>query len=714
MFKDDVAEIRVGNTGAACTDESKGGVPLMTVMQAIKRGVDRHGDKPAMAVERPLPPLEGKSAPDSAPLSQWKTWTWKQYYSDTRSAAKGMMKLGAVQFDGVNILGFNSPEWFMAELAAMFLGGKAAGIYPTDTCEQIQFKTALSDGSVAVVDNKAAFEKYQSIVDELPYLKAIVAWEYPEVADIKRKDGSVVKCMTWDQLVELGAKEDDEALEKVMEATKPGNCGALVFTSGTTGHPKAVMLSHDNILFEAYVVGISSLKMYGEKLEQERILSYLPLSHVAGMMVDIVTPILVTAFKTGWVTTYFARPYDLKAGTIGKRLLAVRPTLFLGVPRVWEKIAEKMKAVGAAMPDGLKKNISTWAKGIMLEHQKNCLVGGTGETPWGFTVASKLLFKAKEALGLDQCKFHVSGAAPMARDTLEYFGSIGININECYGMSECAGACTWSEDQCHLWGSIGREISGVEVKILIPNEDGEPQESELAVDPFAPTEAQQGEVCFRGRNNMMGYLANPLLGEEHVAEIKKKNEEALDAHGFLHSGDKGSKDLKGMFRITGRYKELIITAGGENIAPVPIEDTIKSTCPMVSNAMMIGDKRKFNVVLITLKSVGATGEKPGSDELEPSVLPFVTEGVTTISQAMNDEKLIKFITEGIKKTNADGNCCPSNASKIQKFTILPLDFSVETEELTPSLKLKRSVAEQKYSEAIDKLYESKDLYMPFP
>ncbi len=235
-----------------------------------------------------------------------------------------------------------------------------------------------------------------------------------------------------------------------------------------------------------------------------------------------------------------------------------------------------------------------------------------------------------------------------------------------------------------------------------------------AKDVYKPTEAEQGEVCFRGRHIMMGYLANPKLGEEHVHEMIKKNKEAIDENGWLHSGDKGAMSAQGMVRITGRFKELIKGAGGENIAPVPIEDEIKKLCPAISNVQMIGDKRKFNVCLVTLKTVGATGELPGTDQLDPVAQASCSSGVKTIQAAQKDKVLIKAIQDAIAATNKNGKVCPSLAAMVQKFTILPIDFSVVTGELTATLKLKRSVAEEKNIAIIDTMYDAKDTYVPHP
>lgn len=448
---------------------------------------------------------------------------------------------------------------------------------------------------------------------------------------------------------------------------------------------------------------------------QERILSYLPLSHVAGMMVDIVTPIIGGALKPSHTTVFFARPYDLKAGSIKDRLRAARPTIFLGVPLVWEKIADKIRAIGAANT-GAKKSIGDWSKGVALAHSKNCLLGGSGATASGHCISAKVLGKVKEGLGLDQCKFGFTGAAPIRVDTLEYFGSLGMSINEVYGMSECTGACTWSLEEAHQWGSCGWEMPGVEVKAFRVDEV---DLNKKTVCPNAPSldsidEQYMGELCFRGRNIMMGYLAQPDMGDEHIAEINKKTAETIDADGWLHSGDKGMVTEQGMVKITGRYKELIITDGGENIAPVPIEDHVKRECDGLAEVMMVGDKRKYNVCLCTLKAKGANGEVPGTDDLDAGAMR-VNPSVTTISGAMKDKVWIDKITAAIQSANGNGKICPNNAFKIQKFMILPTNFSEENNELTPTKKLKRKIAETRYAASIEKMYTGggKDTYVEY-
>jgi long-chain-fatty-acid--CoA ligase ACSBG len=461
------------------------------------------------------------------------------------------------------------------------------------------------------------------------------------------------------------------------------------------------MISHDNIIYESCVV-IELMKQYASLgTEPERVLSYLPLSHVAGMMIDMICPIAIAASFGQPCTVHFARPYDLKRGTIKNRLCSVKPTMFLGVPRVWEKIAEKLKKIVRAQPAPgcIKKNLVSWGKGAGLAYQRSHQLGGSGSTPSCYCLAQRTVQKkVKAGLGLECCKFGFTGAAPISKDTLEFFGALGLQINEVYGMSECCGATTWSVDQAHVWGSCGWAMPGTEVKVFKP---GTKVQVPAAKDIFKATDAEQGEICFRGRHIMTGYMANPDLGADHVKTIKGKLSKAVDLDGWLHSGDKGCIGTNGMVKITGRYKELIIGAGGENVAPVPIENMVKKLCPAIANCMMIGEKMPFMAAFITLKAKGATGNEPGTDDLDDEALGVVKR-VTTISAASQNDEFKNYLLGKVSAANKAA--APSNAACIRKICILPRDFSVATGELTPTLKLKRSVVMKMNKDALDAVY----------
>jgi len=584
------------------------------------------------------------------------------------------------------------------------------------------YKTSHSSASVACCQGKKAQIFIDGVLDgKLPNMKAVIVWDsdVKEETFTNQETGQVVLKTSWKKLIAKGNPQLKANVDTTIESLKPGDVCVFIYTSGTTGNPKAVMITHDNLVFESLCAKSLTPDNFMSNGE-ERVLSYLPLSHVAGCMVDIVMPIIGTATSpNAWATTGFARVYDLSKSTIGDRLRCVKPTIFLGVPRVWEKIADKVKKIGAQVT-GIKKKISTFAKGKGLEHAYNCQLGGNGRYPRWYGVAKDKVFDAVKAkLGLAECKFAFTGAAPITTETLEYWGQLGLQINEVYGMSECTGATTWSTDQAHVWGSCGFTMFGTEVKVFkVSTSDlNDKKECPKAVNIFDPTEEEQGEICFRGRHIMAGYMANPALGEDHVNLIKKKNADAIDADGWLHSGDKGCMGANGMLKITGRYKELIIGSGGENIAPVPIENDVKKQCPAISNIMMIGDKKKFNSAFVTLKAKGASGETPGTNELDAEASDFVAQ-VKTITAAAQSSEYTQLILDAINRTNGNGKVCANNASKIRKFTILPHDFSVETGELTPTLKVKRSAIMKmpEYQEIIERFYAPENIkndYIPF-
>eukprot|EP00933_Yihiella_yeosuensis_P033483 TRINITY_DN27187_c0_g1_i1.p1 TRINITY_DN27187_c0_g1~~TRINITY_DN27187_c0_g1_i1.p1 ORF type:complete len:738 (+),score=189.24 TRINITY_DN27187_c0_g1_i1:74-2287(+) len=682
-------------------------VPPTTFGQYLAQAAKYFPKDYALAAEKPVPKPESPGVAPSLPFDKWTKWTWAEYHRDARNAAKAFMKLGVQHFGSVSIFGFNAPEWMISAFGAIFCGAKYVGIYSTDTPDQVQFKVSHSDSAVMVVDGKEEFDNVASVVEKLPKLNAIVVWGIPApVSELKRSDGSVCKILTWKDLLTLGASEgSDQELDQRLAAQKPGHALGIIYTSGTTGNPKAVMLQHDAVIAQGAMTSTPEAGLLeGFADGGARVLSYLPLSHIAGGLMDILNPVYFAGKNKLKGCIYFARPYDLKEMTLANRIQTCRPTIFLAVPRVYEKMQARMLAVGATIT-GLKKTIATWAKGKGLEYTKNLQLGGSRAKPFLHGLADKLILsKARDALGLDKCKVFITGAAPIAPETLEYFGSLGMIIQNVYGMSESGGLTTLCTPAKNVFGTVGHGFQGIEVKCFKTGPNGENVEVPRC-QPGAKTvpEDQQGEICFRGRHIMMGYMANPSFGDEHMKEIDEKNASAIDKWGWLHSGDKGCMDTNGMVKITGRYKELIIGAGGENIAPVPVEENIKLLCPAISNIMMVGDNRRYNVALVSVQAEGATGELPGGDDLTANAQQ-VSPGVTKVSQAMKDPKWLAYIQDAIDKTNNNATVCQNNAWKIQKFAILPRDFSIQTGELTATLKLKRSVAEEMWKDTIDKMY----------
>jgi long-chain-fatty-acid--CoA ligase ACSBG len=432
------------------------------------------------------------------------------------------------------------------------------------------------------------------------------------------------------------------------------------------GQSKGVMLSHDNLIF------VSKNGCEFEKMEAagETIISYLPLSHIAAQIVDI----YASLFTAG--TTYFAERDALK-GSLAKTLKDVRPTRFLGVPRVYEKMHEKMVEIGSRQ-NCLMRCIGSWAKRVTLQHHLDIMAGKPGNS-FQYKVAKKFIIsKVKQALGFDQCRTFASGAASMNLETQKYFLSLDIPIIQIFGMSESSGGHSFSTVNSPF-ECIGKGLPGTFTKIRNPDSNG------------------HGEMLVKGRHVFMGYLN----------EIDKTDETILE-NGWMATGDIACIDHEGYIYITGRLKELIITAGGENVPPNHIEQLVKSELPAISNAFLIGDRRKYLTILITLKTLMDSKTGMPQDELAIETLKWV-EGLglhyktlSSILEAGPDPKIVEAIQEAINKANKKAI---SNAQRVQKFKILDHDFSIVTGEYGDTMKVKRHVVVEKFKDVIESMYQ---------
>lgn len=525
-----------------------------------------------------------------------------------------------------------------------------------------------SKAEVVVLEGNKQLLKYAQIASRLPYLKAVVVWGEPINPSISEKVGKPV--YSFEDFLALGSSVSDADLETRMSNAKPGNCSTLIYTSGTTGHPKAVMISHDNCTWTTKTI----LDNYIPMNHTDRCVSYLPLSHIAAQIVDLHVPMYLGC------SVYFAQPDALK-GSIAVTMAEVKPTYFFGVPRVWEKIQEKMVQVGRSTT-GVMKMLSTWAKAMGAEHSRRAQFGNGGGAPCGYSCANSLILsKIKEKLGLGECRVCFTAAAPISVDTLNYFASLDIPVYEVFGQSECTGPHTVSCPGEWKIGYCGRPMPGTRTMIA----EG------------------TNELCYYGRHIFMGYMYMPDMTAA-----------TIDDNGFLHSGDVADFDdnnrsdvpaPSGFMKITGRIKELIITAGGENIPPVLIENEMKAAMVALSNCVVIGDRRKFLTMLVSLKSevnheTGEPSSKLAADAL--FVGKQIGSSATTVDEAMKDPLWAKYITDGMKKANANTT---SNAQVVQKWVMLPVDLSEKAGDLTPTLKLKRSVVNAKYSQLIESMYE---------
>lgn len=586
-----------------------------------------------------------------------KTYTYREYEAEVRTVAKAFIKLGLQKYHGVCILGFNCPKWLIADIAAIYAGGFATGIYTTNSPEACHYCAETSRANIILVEDSKQLEKILQVKSNLTHLKAIIQYDgAPKEKDV----------LSWEDLVKIGEAEPEDKLNAVLKTIAANQCCTLVYTSGTVGNPKAVMLSHDNVIQNARVV-INVLKI---RQKFEHTVSYLPLSHVAAQIVDIYAAILTAS------TTYFADKNALK-GSLIDTLTTVRPTIFMGVPRIWEKIYEKMQAVGRN--NGVIKTwIANWAKMQGLQYNINKMNGVENKT-WGYSVAKWLIFnKVKTALGLDRCRICASAAAPLSIEVKKYFMSLDLLLLDAYGMSETAGAHTITPVDTFKLGSVGVTLNGFFTKLDNKDSMGE------------------GEICMAGRHIFMGYLNQP-----------DKTAETIDENGWLHSGDLGKMDKNGFLFITGRIKELIITAGGENIPPVRIEQLILAELPALSNVVLIGEQKKYLTILVTLKTDMNPDTGEPLDTLTPDNLKWaksIGSDAKTVTEIVNsrDPAVYAEIEKAIQRANEHAI---SNAQKVQKFHLLAHDFSVPTGELGPTLKLRRNVIVKMYADVIDGMYK---------
>ena len=562
---------------------------------------------------------------------EWILCSFEEYYRETLLAAKSLYSFGVTKGKSVSILSFNRPEWVICDVACMMVGGIPAGIYQTCSSQEVQYIVEHSESSVVFIENEEQWAKIESLLERLPLLKHVIAFseiniEHPLL-------------MSWTDFLKFGSEITDETIHACIDDITPDQPATFIYTSGTTGPPKAVMLSHNNLIFTAdRAISITSLQ------EDDCTLSYLPLSHIAEQVFSIHGPISAAA------AVYFAQSME----SLPENLVEIRPTVFFGVPRVWEKMYAKIQEK-LQMAPFLRKKTANWALGIGLQCAQ---IRNQGKEPSGFLaiqygLAKSLVFdKVKGLIGLSRARVCISGAAPISADILSFFSGLDIIIHEVYGQSEDCGPTTFNQPGNTKFGSVGTAFPNVEVKI-----------------------ADDDEILVRGENVFLGYY---------------KDEEATQAtviDGWLHSGDLGRFDDDGFLRIIGRKKEIIITSGGKNIAPQNIEAALRDI-PLLSQAIVIGDNRPYLVALITLES--------------SAVDLFCSQKGLPLSLVHENSTIIENIHKSIEEVNTSF----ARVEQVRKFAILPRDFLIEEQELTPTLKLKRSNIARNWAPKIDELYST--------
>ena len=563
----------------------------------------------------------------------WTGYTWREYREKAKAATLALLGLGFGKGQFGVIMARNVPEHVIADWGLVHAGGAGVSLYNTLASEQVQYIAGHCEATVAFVENEGFLARFQAVRDRLPKLKHIVMFE-----------GEAPGVIGWADFMRDGeeaARRDPAAFDRSWKAIQPEDLVSLIYTSGTTGPPKGVMYSHHNLTWT-----VESAYRVFEQMPGAKMVSYLPLSHIA------------ERFTSHWGTLPYAgvTHYEPDITRLVPALLEVRPYLFVGVPRVWEKFATAIQAGLAAEPDEARRAAvkGALAVGAQLAQYKQ-----RGEEPPPELAARRAAIapvqKAIQAkLGLDQCGVPVTSTAPIPMDVLEFFASIGLELIEVWGMSELTGPSTINPPGAVRLGTVGLPIPGQEIKL---DEDG--------------------EVLVRGGNVMVGYYREP-----------EKTAETIDAEGWLRTGDVGAFDEAGYLKIVDRKKEIIITAGGKNMSPANMEGLLKHH-PLIGQACVVGDRRPYVTALVVLDQETAPGWARA-------------HGIQFSSTAdlASDPQLLAEVQKGVDYANGQ----VSRHEQIKKFRILPVEWTAESEELTPTLKMRRRVVNQKYSDRIEEMY----------
>ncbi|MGD8440937.1 MAG: long-chain fatty acid--CoA ligase [Holophagae bacterium] len=550
------------------------------------------------------------------------------FFERTSRLARGLEKLGIGRGDRVMLLSDNRPEWHMVDLAVVDLGAIDVPVYGTLNAAQVAFQAKDSGAVAAVVENRDQMAKFLEARPSCPELEHLIQIDGPVPDDVRAMD----------ELVDSGAEADaGDLFWQRAASVEPDQVLTLIYTSGTTGRPKGVTLTHNNLVSNV-------LASYGRApvVSDDLGLEFLPLCHVFERMIGYLYMYL--AVSKAYCSVYH----------VGDLVSDIKPTVFAGVPRFYEKVYDKIMDKVNHAP-AVRRALFNWAVGVGRKAYPKVLEGAT-PGGLGYNLADTLvLSKVREGLG-GRVRFCISGGAPLPPFVNEFFHSIGIRILEGYGLTETSpviGVNGAAPGMTRI-GTIGKAIPDVEVKI-----------------------ETDGELCVRGPNVMSGYWNLP-----------DKTAEVFDEDGFFRTGDIAEIDADGFIKITDRKKDLIVTAGGKNVAPQPIENELKRS-PLIDNAVLIGDQRPYIVALLS----------PNQEELESWARG---EGVsyTSVEELTKHPTLARSYARMIEETNAN----LARYEQIKKFVVLPLMLSIEGGHLTPTLKVKRRVVEKDYAELIESLY----------
>ena len=563
---------------------------------------------------------------------EWQKKTYREAGDIVENLASGLASLGVQKGDKIAIISTNSSRWAFADYAITGLGAVTVTVYPTLTTPHMKYIFDDSETHYAFVGNKEQLDKTKSLIQECEHMKGYVLMD--------DSDDDTDKVFGFSSLIERGKayKESSDFDFKAIASTiNPDDLLTLIYTSGTTGNPKGAMLSHNNL-----IANIKSGKKSIHIDESDVFLSFLPLSHVFERMVGHFSGL------TSGGSVYYAESIDTVADNMGE----IKPTIMASVPRLYEKMYAKIIDKVSNDPP-LRQKIFWWAISVGKEAMPNICKNSrpSGWLGFKFGLAEKLVFsKIKERVG-GRLRFFVSGGAPLSQEIAEFFAAANIIILEGYGLTETSPVITNNRLEDVKFGTVGKPIDGVEVKI-----------------------AEDGEIICRGENVMLGYYNNEAATRE-----------VIDENGWFHTGDIGEFDEDGFLRITDRKKNIIVTSGGKNIAPAPMEIALIAS-KYIEQVVVLGDRRNFVSALIVVaqETLSEWANEQGID-----------------GEIIQDERTDKLFENEVSKAMAGF----AHYETVKKFKLVADEWSVESGELTPTLKVKRKVVEKKYADLIDSIYQ---------
>lgn len=569
----------------------------------------------------------------------YKGFTFNEFLGYVQKTAAGLANLGVVRGDKIALMSENRSEWAISDLGILSLGAINVPIYPTITPQQIEYILNNAHVKLLIVSRPRLAQKVIKVWKNIPNLQKIIVIDYEEI----EKNENII---SYQQMLDDGNMyqvNHPHFFEEAIAGVKPDDLCGIIYTSGTTGSPKGVMLSHSNI-YANVEAGLQALNIN----EKDTFLSFLPLCHVFERLAGFYLPIGAGA------TIAYAESID----TVVRNLGEVKPTIMTSVPRLFEKIQSNV-IKNAESGSGIKRKIFHWAFGVGQDYMQDYF-RNKKSNPFlklRYHLATKLVFsKLQQKLG-GNLRFFISGGAPLARETGEFFFKAGILILEGYGLTETSPVIAVNRETNFKFGTVGQALSNVEVKI-----------------------AKDYEILTRGPSVMKGYFEDP-----------EATKEVIDAEGWLYTGDLGSLDEDGYLYITDRKKNIIVTSGGKNVTPSVLENQLISS-PYIEQVVVIGDKRKFLTALIV----------PNFEAIQKYAEDMQIQ-LSTIDELIHDKAIKNLIRSEINHVTS----LFARFEQIKRFTLLPKEFTIEDDELTPTLKIKKNVIMEKYAKEIEEMYRIK-------